>query len=593
MDFSATDIVFLILYFVISLGLGLLLGKKGGSSLSEYFLSGRRAPWWLAGTGMVATTFAADTPLAVAGLVGQYGIAGNWVWWSGAVGGMLTVFFFARLWRRSGVLTDLEFIELRYGGVGASILRGFKAIYFGLVINALVIGWVNLAMMKILAVVFPGFSPEIAVSFLAFFTMIYVGVTGLWGVAVADMFQFIVAMTGSVVLAWFAMHHEAVIEAGGLLSALPPGTFRFFPDIGAGANSSADVYGISWIAFITFIGVQWWASWYPGAEPGGGGYIAQRIMSARSEKEGVFAVLWFVIAHYAVRPWPWILAGLAALVIYPDLPVGEKESGYVMLIKDVLPSPFRGLLVAAFAGAYMSTISTQINWGASYLINDFYLRFINRTGEERERIIAARISGLLILIFSLLVSFFILKTVGGAWMILLEFGAGTGVVLILRWYWWRVNALSEIVSMLIPAAGTIMLRFLLPAMYPESFSGDGALVYLTEFPVSLLINTIATLMGVLLTIYIAGPESAEVLQEFYRKTRPTGPGWKLFGYSPNIPWNLILGWVSGVILVYSFLFFGGKLIFDQTVEALFLSGLIVTSVIVLWIVVKTDFKGEE
>ncbi len=596
MQFSFSDLLFIGMYFVISLGLGLLFGKKGGSSLSEYFLSGRKAPWWLAGTGMVATTFAADTPLAVAGLVGKYGIAGNWVWWSSATGGMLTVFFFARLWRRAGVLTDLEFIEKRYSGRAATYLRGFKAVYFGLIINALVIGWVNLAMMKIFAVVLPDISSELAVILLATITMIYVGITGLWGVAVADVFQFSVAMTGSFILAYFAVNHPSVVDAGGLLAALPNQYFSFFPDVGSsttGVGSGSILYGLSWFSFFALVGVQWWASWYPGAEPGGGGYIAQRIMSAKSEKDGVLAVLWFVIAHYAVRPWPWILAGLAALVIYPDLSEAQRESGYVYLMRDVLPSPFKGLLIAAFAGAYMSTISTQINWGASYLVNDFYLRFVNPVDDEKERIKIARFSGILILAFSLIVSFYILTSVGDAWMLLLEFGAGTGIVLILRWYWWRINAKVEIVSLIIPAAGSLCLRVILPAMYPALFGEGGEYAVFGEFPNSLVINTVATLIGVLVATRFTKPDDQKTLESFYRQVRPGGPGWASFGEiaKPGLFYGLIPGWISGTLVVYGALFLGGAILFEKTTDMYFLIVSLPVVITVAYLAIRKDFKG--
>ena len=387
MEFTWLDILLIVIYFIITFTLGLSFSSRAGKGLGEYFLAGRSAPWWIAGTGMVATTFAADTPLWVSGQVANLGVAGNWLWWGMAAGAMLTVFFFARLWRRAGVLTDLELIQIRYSGPLVGFLRGFKSIYYGLFLNCIIIAWVNLAMLKVFKVTL---GPELATGallFCALATMVYVTFAGLWGVAVADAFQFSVAMIGAILLAFLAANHETVQAAGGIRAALPDHVFSFFPDfnsflgLGEGPGQTG-VFRIPFIVFLAFAGVQWWAAWYPGAEPGGGGYIAQRIMSAKDERHGVLATLWFVVANYCLRTWPWVLAALAALILFPELPAALKEEGYVYLMRDVLPSPLKGLMLAAFVGAYMSTISTQLNWGGSYLINDLYKEFV-KPGKQK------------------------------------------------------------------------------------------------------------------------------------------------------------------------------------------------------------------
>ncbi|MDH5656399.1 MAG: Na+:solute symporter [Spirochaetia bacterium] len=585
MTLDSVDLIVLILYFSVSFGLGLFLGRKGSLNIKEYFLSGKRAPWWLAGTGMVATTFAADTPLAVAGIVARDGVAGNWIWWSSAAGGMLTVFFFARMWNRSGILTDLEFIEIRYGGKQAAFLRGFKSVYFGLLINGIVIGWVNLAMVKILKVLFPEYSTILLLLCILLVTAVYVSFSGLWGVAAADMFQFAVAMTGTIALAFFSVN--AVTESTGLnfADSLPSSSLAFFPVFGEG-EAAEGIYRIGISSFIAFAAIQWWASWYPGAEPGGGGYIAQRIMSARSEKEGFLAALWFVIAHYCLRPWPWILAGLAAIVLYPDLPANQKEEGYVYLIRDLLPSPFRGLLLAAFVGAYMSTISTQLNWGASYLINDLYKRFIVKENSERHYVTVSRIFTVFILLFSLYLTFYLLESIAGAWKILLQFGAGSGFVLILRWYWWRINAVSEIVSMVVPAAVVLFLESVRSALLysagksesaagkffyniiPDRLMNSELIQFSLEFPNSLYLIVGLTVLSVVVTVYATPPESSRVLNDFYQRIKPQGAGWKKISGQSGPLGRLFAGWISGTGIVYSVLFFTGSLLFGQTIDAL-------------------------
>ena len=382
---TAIDWLVVALYFALNIGIGFYYKARAGSSVTEFFLSGRDVPWWLAGTSMVATTFAADTPLVVTGLVATRGIAGNWLWWNFVASGMLTVFFYARLWRRSGVMTDIEFSEIRYSGAPAAFLRGFRALYLGIPINCIILGWVNLAMVKILTLILGVTKTEallIVIGLIAVTSFIST-LSGLWGVLVTDVVQFFIKMGMVIVLAVAAVNAVGgmgamkekliAIDAARVASGGGQGSIlSFVPDIGS-----------AWmpvITFLVYISVQWWATWYPGAEPGGGGYVAQRMFCARDERHSLLATLWFNIAHYAVRPWPWILVGLASLILYPNLQ--DKETGYIMVMIDHLPPYLRGLMVAAFAAAYMSTIATQLNWGASYLINDFYRRFVNGSAGE-------------------------------------------------------------------------------------------------------------------------------------------------------------------------------------------------------------------
>src|SRR6185312_15173089 len=392
-------------------------------------LSGRDVPWWLAGTSMVATTFAADTPLVVTGLVSRYGIAGNWLWWNMAASGMLTVFVYARLWRRSGVMTDVEFAELRYAGRPAAFLRGFRAVYLGLPINCIIIGWVNLAMMKILEVTL-GLAPRealLALVAMLVFTAFYTTIAGLWGVLVTDLVQFVLKMGMVTALAYYAVRAVGGLAAMKtkieLLDAAAGGGSRltFFP--------SADSAWMPAITLFVYLGVNWWASWYPGAEPGGGGYIAQRIFASKDERNGLFATLWFNIAHYTVRPWPWILTALASIILYPTLV--DKESGYVRTLMDpaVFPPALRGIMLAAFAAAYMSTIGTQLNWGASYIVNDFYRRFVRRGAAEREYVVVSQAVTIALMLVSIYVTLH-LASIEQAWKLLIVTGAGTGTVLL-------------------------------------------------------------------------------------------------------------------------------------------------------------------
>lgn len=542
LDFA--DWLIILGYFVASAAIGLAYTRKAGRSLADYFASGRSLPWWLAGTSMVATTFAADTPLAVAGLVAKYGVAGNWLWWNGAVSGILTVFFFARLWRRAGVLTDVEFAELRYGGRPAAVLRGFRALYLALPVNLIIMGWVTRAMVTILQITLD-INPWTGAIVLFAITALYSVFSGLWGVIVTDAFQFTVAMAGSILLAVLAVN-----AVGGLGVLQAKMTAHF--------GSAAAAFGVippvneAWLPLSTllvFLAVQWWAAWYPGAEPGGGGYIAQRILSAKDERHGLLATLWFNIAHYALRPWPWILVGFVSLVTHPGL--ANPEEGYVRVMVDVLPSPLKGLLLAAFAAAYMSTISTHLNWGASYLVNDVYLRFVKPRAGPRAQVAASRVATAFLMVASLGVMAY-LRSVEQGWKLLIGLGAGTGLVFILRWYWWRINAWSEISAM----AASFVTSLALQGAHLQS--GDTSS---PDYAISMLITVGVTTVVWLAVTLLTRPESPETLERFYRRVRPGGAGWRpvaaRLGYGNDpIPGGVLswVNWVAGVVAVYSAVF---------------------------------------
>ncbi|HWR00339.1 MAG TPA: sodium:solute symporter family protein [Chlorobaculum sp.] len=551
------DLAFIAGYLLLTLFVGLIFSSRASENVGEFFLSGRQLPWWIAGTGMVATTFAADTPLAVAGFVARNGIAGNWVWWTFVSGGMLTVFFFARLWRRANILTDLEFIELRYSGRAATFLRGFKAIYFGLFINAVIIGWVNLAMFKIIKIMIPGINPELTIVGLVIFTAVYSGMSGLWGVSITDAVQFIIAMTGCIILAVLAVNSPVITAAGGLKHALPGWMFDFFPSFSASKDSGTGAYALPFASFAAMAFVQWWASWYPGAEPGGGGYVAQRMMSAKDEKHSLLATLWFTIAHYCVRPWPWIVVGLVSLVMFPNLPANQKEDGFVHVMNAVLPPGLKGLLIAAFLAAYMSTLSTHLNWGTSYLINDFYKRFFKPEADQKHYVLMSKGVTALTALFALYITFFVLHSITSAWEFIIQCGAGTGFVLIMRWFWWRLNAWSEITSMIAPIVAFSLLGI---------FTG-------VTFPNSLFIIVLFTIVCTLLVTWITPPTEASRLESFFRTTRVGGVFWKpVSDRLPDVKADhgflaLFADWFFGVVLVYAMLFGTGKLIFGEPLTA--------------------------
>ena len=520
---------------------------------------------------MVATTFAADTPLAVTELVAKNGIAGNWIWWSYAFGGLLTVFFFAKLWRRAGIMTEAEFAEIRYSGKPARFLRGFRALYLGLFMNIIIMGWVNKAMISILVGMFN--IPESEVFFYVFGAMLlvafYSALSGLWGVVVTDAFQFIMAMTGTIILAIIVVNTPQVGGISGMQEKLPNFVFDFFPSI-SDVSSAGSVFVLSAAAFLAYVGINWWASWYPGAEPGGGGYVAQRMMSAKNEKHSLFATLFFQIAHYAIRPWPWILVGLSTLILYPDLAADQKKMGYIYSMNDFLPIGLKGLLVAAFFAAYMSTIATQLNWGSSYILNDFYRRFIKRNESEKHYVGISRLTTIVLMIISVFVTLFI-ERISGAWEFIMEAGAGVGLVLILRWFWWRINAWSEISAMITPFIVIPLLKMLK-----------------IEFPISLYYIVPATTIVWLIVTYLTKPTEEKTLIEFYKKIHPGGILWKKISSSlPDVESDkgflrMFTNWIFGVVLVYSILFGTGSLIFGNITSTMIYLFAAIVSIIIIY-----------
>ncbi len=534
---------------VINFAIAIKLSSKSGKSLEDFFLSGRKLPWYVAGVSMVATTFAADTPLAVTEIVAKQGISGNWLWWNFLIGGLLTTFFFANLWRRSGVLTEVELVNIRYSGRPARFLRTFKVIYHGVIMNAIIIGWVNLALVSILQVFFdlPKEDALLYTFGVMAFVAIYTSISGLWGVAINDMIQFGIAMTGCIILAFLVLDAPDIGGIDGLKSKLPNETLNIFPTIGGDTGDGVTTFSLGIGAFLAFIGFQWWASWYPGAEPGGGGYIAQRMMSAKTEKDAVWATLFFQVAHYCIRPWPWIIVGLCAIVLYPELGADEKRLGFVMAIKDYMPVGLKGLLLVGMFAAYMSTISTQLNWGASYVVNDLYKALINRDAADRALVKVSRITTIVLMIFSMVITTQI-NSISGVWTFIIECGAGLGLVLILRWYWWRINAWSEIVALIAPYIGYALSRTM------------G-----WEFPNTFFFTIGFTTIAWLSATFFTSPTDRNVLQKFWDRVQPPG-SWALFRQdkeSSGMLKYLFLCWVSSIIMVYAMLFGIGKLIFGE------------------------------
>jgi SSS family solute:Na+ symporter len=575
MELQWIDWSIIILFLLISLGIGIYYKKKSSGSLSDFFLGGRNLPWYIAGTSMVATTFAADTPLAVAELVANNGIAGNWLWWSFLLGGTLTTFFFAPLWRKANVLTEVELLELRYSGPKAALLRGFKSVYLGVFINILIIGWVNLALNALLIVFFDIPQDEVlyytgAAMLLA---AIYSSIGGLWGVAVTDAFQFTIAMIGAIVLAVIVVNSEQVGGIDGLKEKLPEGSLNFFPEMGDGNLGTGLM--LSFGAFLAYAGFQWWASWYPGAEPGGGGYVAQRMMSTKNPKDSVYATLLFQIGHYCIRPWPWIIVALCAVVLYPDLAAEDKKLGYVMAMKEFLPTGMKGLLLAAFLAAYMSTISTQLNWGAGYVVNDFYSRFINTKLSQKQLVNASRITTLLLMALALVATSF-MDSISGVWTFLIECGAGLGLVLILRWYWSRINAWSEITATIAPFAYYAMAKY----------------VWFLEFPNSFFFTIGFTTITWLVVTFITQPEPKEQLLKFYNQVQPNGWWFSISNKridKSNMGFK-VLGWLGAIALIYGALFGIGYIILGNFTSAIIsLSAAVIGGLCVKLSLSKADY----
>ena len=576
MVLELVDWIIVVIFLGITLYIGLKFKNKASGSLTDFFLAGRNLPWYIAGISMVATTFAADTPLWVAEVIKKNGISGNWLWWNMLIGGMLTTFFFAKMWRKANVLTELEFLELRYSGKAAKMFRKFKSVYLGVFFNTIIIGWVNAAMIKIL-IIFLNIDYQTAFMYIGVLMVliaIYSSLSGLLGVAITDALQFILAMVGCLILAVIMLNSEQVGGIVGLKEKLPEWRFDFFPNINS-AGSAIGTFGLSIGAFFSFVAIQWWASWYPGNEPGGGGYISQRMMSTKNEKHAVFATLFFQIAHYALRPWPWIIVGLCALVVYPDLPMNEAGNGFVMAMRDFMPTGLRGLLFTAFLGAYMSTISTQLNWGASYLTNDLYKRQAQESGKEidqKQLVKMGKLFTVVIMVIALVATSFI-DTIDGAARFLIASSAGLGAVLILRWYWSRINIWSEISATIAPILGYTISKYLLAPIFNVELGPDEIQNSFIANEGILICTTLFTTIVWLIVTYFTQPESDETLMKFYKQVEPEG-AWNNIRKKLNLEHRksqipeLIICWLSATALTYSLLFFIGKLIFQDYTYAL-------------------------
>ena len=572
MELSFIDWVIIFSFFAIFIVIGLLFAKRSGKNSKEYFLSGRNMPWWLLGTSMVATTFSADTPNLVANIVREDGVSGNWVWWAFLITGMMTVFFYARLWRRSEVLTDLEFYELRYSGKEATFLRAFRALYLGVFFNVMIMATVCLAGIKIGGILL-GLSPFECVFYSSIITVFYSSLGGLRTVIITDLIQFVLAMVGSI---WACVYLVNLEEIGGLnqliSNDLISDKLNFLPDF--------NDYETLITVLIIPIAVQWWAVWYPGAEPGGGGYIAQRMLSAKNERNAINATLFFNIAHYAIRPWPWILIALASLIIYPSLSdiesafpnvdssiIGHDIAYPAMLSK--LPSGLLGIVLASLSAAFMSTISSHLNWGASYISIDFYKRFIYSEASEKEIVLVGRISTVFLMILAGFVALE-LNDALDAFQILLQIGAGTGSIFLLRWFWWRVNAYSEITGMSVSFLVAIYFHSIHERIFGFTFESHYELV------LSVFITTLSWILVTLLT----KPTENSRLFEFYKKIKPYGIGWNKFLKNNNIdvknkelkesPMSDLLSMFLGIVIVYSGLFGTGYLLYGNITFSLIL-----------------------
>jgi SSS family solute:Na+ symporter len=590
------DWISIIAFFVISLVIGVLVTKRAGKSAAEFFLSGRNMPWWLLGVSMVATTFSTDTPNLVTDLVRQNGVAGNWVWWAFLLTGMLTVFVYAKLWRRSGVMTDIEFYELRYSGRTAAFLRGFRALYLGVFFNIVVMALVTLAAIKIGRVML-GLSPLQTVLIAAVVTVFYSALGGLRGVLITDFLQFIIAMFGAIMAAKISLQHEAVGGLKNLLSC--PRVIEklnFVPDF--------NDRGLLVSVFIIPLAVQWWSVWYPGAEPGGGGYLVQRMLAAKNERHAMGATLFFNVAHYALRPWPWIVVALCSIVVFPNLEslgaaFPDVEAGILRhdlaypAMLTYLPHGLLGLVVASLIAAYMSTISTHLNWGSSYIVNDFYKRFVNTEASEKQLVLIGRISTVLLMVGACALAPF-LESAKRAFELVLQIGAGTGLLFILRWFWWRINAFSEITAMVVS---------FIVACYFEFVHNNIGLAPLESWQ-KLIIGVGVTTTSWVLVTFIAKPADDKTLFNFCRLVRAGGPGWKAVikraqqaGESiegAEEKWDMpygIMCMVFGCMAVYAALFATGSWIYLQYTKAVILTIVaVVATVLLLKFWTKLKFK---
>jgi solute:Na+ symporter, SSS family len=561
MQLEWIDWVVVAIYGVVTLIIGLIFTKRAGRSLEQYFLSGRKLPWWLLGTSMVATTFSTDTPNLVTDLVRTGGVSMNWLWWAFLITGMLTVFFYAKLWRRSGALTDINFYELRYSGAPAAFLRGFRAIYLGVFFNVMIMATVTLAAIKIAGVLL-GLDAYATVVLAALITAVYSTTAGLWGVVITDLLLFVLAMIGSIAAAYYAVTQPSVGGLEGLVSnPAVKGKLSLLPDF----SDPAAVLAV----LIVPLAVQWWSTWYPGSEPGGGGYLAQRMLAARNERQAMAATLWFNIAHYAVRPWPWIIVALASLIVYPELSDIQARLPYVdpSIIRHDLAYPamllfvphgLLGLVVASLAAAYMSTISTHLNWGASYVVDDVYRRFIRPHASESHYVNVGRSVTVCLMVLAALVALW-LDHAMQAFQILLQIGAGTGLIFLLRWFWWRINAWGEIAAMLMSFVIAVYLHF-----------GHARLGFAPLDPAAaLVIGVTITTFGWLAVTLLTPPTDRVVLQSFYDRIRPYPAGWRRAvdtrgaeGAADDIAASL-LAWFLGCVAVYASLFATGYLLYGR------------------------------
>ncbi len=572
MHLALLDWAIVVASVVLSFIPALVLARRAGSSTTEFFTSGRAAPWWLIGVSMVATTFSTDTPNLVTNLIREKGVANNWLWWSFLLTGMATVFFYARLWRRSGVMTDLEFYEVRYSGRAATLVRGFRALYLGLFFNCAIMATVNLAAAKIANVVL-GWPIGKTLLICALINVAFAATSGLWGVLVTDFIQFGIAMTGAIALAVFSLRQPEIGGLAGLIAKTDPKTLNLLPDFSD--------WGLTVSVLIMPLTVQWWSVWYPGAEPGGGSYIAQRMLAARSERDALSGTLFFNVAHYAIRSWPWIIVALCSIIIFPTLGdiartfpyVDPKLIGHDMAYPAMLkflPTGFLGVMIAGMLAAYVSTISTHLNWGTSYLVHDFYRRFLKSGADERHYVMVGRLVTAALMVIAALFTL-VLDSARQAFELLLSVGAGTGLLYLLRWFWWRINAWSEIAAMVSSFVLAIVFATLARLGHPV----DGAIALLT----SVGVTTVVWVTTALLT----EPTDHARLVSFYRLVRPAGPGWRHVqadagvGPSPDSLPQALLGWVLGIAFIYSALFGTGSFLYGRTAQALIFLGVFTVS----------------
>jgi Na+/proline symporter len=588
MQLVLIDWIIVVVAITISFVPAILLAKRAGTSTAEFFTSGRAAPWWLVGVSMVATTFSTDTPNLVTNLVREGGVASNWVWWAFLLTGMLTVFFYARLWRRSGVLTDLEFYEIRYTGKPARFVRGFRSLYLGLFFNCIIMAAVNLAAAKIANVIL-GWPMWQTLLICAAINVAFAATSGLWGVLVTDFIQFGIAMAGSLAAAFFALRQPGIGGLSGLIASVDVKTLNLLPDFSD--------WTLTLTVLIIPLTVQWWSVWYPGAEPGGGSYIAQRMLASRSEADALKGTLFFSFAHYAVRPWPWIVVALASIIVYPELSdisaafphVDQRLIGHDMAYPAMLrflPAGFLGLMVAGLLSAYVSTISTHLNWGTSYLVHDFYRRFMNSSASENHYVMVGRAVTAFLMIAAAGLTF-VLDTARASFELLMSVGAGTGLLYLLRWFWWRINAWSEIAAMV--SSFVIALGFFIAG------KNDAAV----PVHVSLLITVAATTVVWITVTFMTRPTDRSTLVAFYRLVRPAGPGWSSVrseagvGPSPDsLPMSL-LGWGLGCTFVYAALFGMGSFIYGRTPQALMWLAILVVSGVSLGRILPGLWKGAD